>query len=151
MDNDYLITSGDFIASSNIEHPIQFSILHYQNLWGDACLIRVKSWSKTNKTSIDCSDQWTKFLSWEIKKDPLFLALCFSGNQSSRYRITMMIKKRIYNRSIHLVISKDCLWCCITQKPGDGKNFFIAQSYTYVNASISFQNNLFDLIFISLF
>lgn len=63
MVNDYLITSGDFIASSNIEHPIQFSILHYQNLWGDACFIRVKSWSKTNKN--------IHWLLWSRNKIPL--------------------------------------------------------------------------------
>lgn len=74
-----------------------------------------------------------------------FLALSFSGNQSSRYHIIMMIKKRKYNGTIHLVISKYCLWCCITKKPGDNK-IFNTRTYTYrgyVNALMFSKNNLF--------
>lgn len=142
MVNDYLITSGGFIASSNIEHPIQFSILHYQNLWGDACFIRVKSWSKTNKNIHWLLWSRNKIpLLGDKKKNPLFLALCFRGNQSSRYHIIMMIKKRKYNGTIHLVISKDCLWCCITQKPGD--KIFNTRTYTYVNALMFSKHDLF--------
>lgn len=98
MVNDYLITSGDFIAHQilNILSSFQFCIIKIFEEMHASSGSRVDQ--RRIKTSIDCSDQETKFLSWEIKKkNPHFLALCFRGNQSSRYHIIMMIKKIQWN------------------------------------------------------